>query len=345
VIDLSIVVVNYNNFRVLRGCLPALVEAIHGINAEVIVSDNGSTDGSLEWIRCAFLQFRLVENGANLGFAEANNRAFECATGRCILLLNPDTMVLGDAIGAMMRFLEQRPRVGAVGCKLLNGDGSRQISARSFPTLTTFAMDLTGLAWRRPRSRLCGRFNMTYWNGETARSVDWVSGAALMFRREILQNVGYVDPWFFLTYDDIDFCRRIKDAGYEVWYTPEGQIVHLDRQSEPQSNPRPEARIKYLTVERNSRVRYFVKHHGRVYALCVELLHFALAAAFLSKAGVFGTKQSPEAVMEKRLLLRLNWATVFRLPRVCWDRLRRSLFRTLPGSPTPLFINPYLANE
>jgi len=344
-VDLSVIVVNYNNFRVLRDCLPALAGATGGASAEVIISDNGSTDGSTAWIREEFPQFLVLENGANLGFAEANNRAFEIAQGRFLLLLNPDTIVRGDAIGAVMRFLEQRPRVGAAGCKLLNGDGSRQISARSFPTLTIFALGLTGLAWRRPHSRHCGRFELSYWDGETERSVDWVSGAALMFRREILNGVGGLDPAFFLTYDEIDFCRRIRDAGYEVWYTPEGQIIHLDRQSEPQANPRPEARIKYLTVERNSRVRYFVKHHGRVYALCVELLYVVFAAAFLLKVIVVGTKQPPVAVMEKRLLLRLNWKTLCRLPRVCWDRLRRSVFKDTADQPMRLFVNPYLAND
>lgn len=342
--DLSIVIVNYNNLRVLKGCLPSLMPALEGINAEVILSDNGSSDGSLDWVRQNMPLVRILENGANLGFAEANNRAFSVACGRFILLLNPDTVVNNGALRPMFNFLETNPPVGAVACKLLNPDGSRGISARTFPTLTTYWMQLSGLAYRYPRSQLCGRFNMTYWDGDSARAVDWLCGAVLMFRREIMNHVGGLDPYFFLTYDEVDFCHRIKDAGYQVWYIPEGEIVHLEGQSEPQSNPKPEARIKYLTVERNSRVRYFVKHHGVVYAVLVEALHLLMAVALLAKAKVLGTNVSHISTMEKGLLLRLYWRTALRVPRACWAALvHRGLAREDPTRFT-LFVNPYTSD-
>ncbi len=314
---------------------------MEGLRAEVIVSDNGSTDGSLEWIRSDFPRVRILENGANLGFAEANNRAFTIAQGRYILLLNPDTVTHGDAIRAMMGVFEDTPRAGVVGCRLLNADGTRQFSSRSFPSLLTYTAEISGLAHKYPRSRLFGKYNMTYWDGADARTVDWVSGAALMLRREVVDQVGGLDPYFFLTYDEVDLCRRVSAAGYEVWYTPAGEITHLDRQSEPQSNPNPEARIKYLTVERNSRVRYFVKHHGYLYAIAVELLHILLSMGFMLKVFVVGTKRSPVAVMEKRLLLRLYWQTLRRVPRVCWEALTRRNSDGQGRARTPLFVNPY----
>lgn len=343
--DLSVVIVNFNNLRVLENCLPAARRALAGLNAELILSDNGSTDGSLAWVQERFPEIRILENRANLGFAEANNRAFPLCQGRYILLLNPDTVTEDGALAAMVRFLDDHPRAGVVGCKLLNPDGSRQISARSFPTLTTYFMTYSGLAWRRPHSPRCGRFNLTFWDGESERPVDWVSGAALMIRREVLERVGPIDPYFFLTYDEVDWCHRIKKAGYEVWYTPAGTIMHLDRQSEPQSNPRPEARIKYMTVERNSRVRYFVKHHGVLYAMLVEGLHLAACTALYLKAKLIGTNQHAVDIMEKKLMVVLYWRTARRLPRVCWNALCRLFAGPERCRPFPLFVNPYLGDE
>ncbi|UCE58141.1 MAG: glycosyltransferase family 2 protein [Phycisphaerales bacterium] len=344
-VDLSIVVVNYNNFRVLRACLASLNEAISDLNCEVIISDNGSIDGSVEWIRQEYPAFRILENGANLGFAEANNRAFQVAQGEFIILLNPDTVLEKEPFKTMMKVLRENPSAGAVGCKLLDPDGSRQMSARAFPTLTTYFLGLTGLAYHYPHDGLCGRFDMTYWDGESTRSVDWVSGAALMIRREVLDDVEGLDPYFFLTYDEVDFCHRITDAGYEIWYTHQAAITHLDRQSEPQLNPKPEARIKYLTVERNSRVRYFVKHHGYVYASLVEALHLFLAGGLLLKISLLGTKQSPIVVMEKKLLWQLYWRTACRLPKVCWGLVKSCVLGKSDQPQIPLFVNPYLADE
>lgn len=339
---LSIVIVNYNNDRVLRPCLESLPDALDGLDAEVILSDNGSSDGSLAWVRQNFPDIRILENGANLGFAEANNRAFPLASGDYILLLNPDTIVRGDAFWSMLALHADHPNAGAVGCKLLNADGSRQISTRTFPTASIYCFKFLGLAHRFPESRRFGRYSMTYWQGGDTRQVDWISGAALMIRREVLDKVGGIDPYFFLTYDEVDWCHRIRDAGYEIWYTPEAQITHLDRQSEPQSNPSEEGRIKYLTVERNSRVRYFVKHHGVLYASLVEAVHLVLCAGLLLKARLIGTNQPPIATMEKRLLLKLYGRTALRLPRACYRAL---LNRLGLGSPYPLFVNPYLEED
>lgn len=337
--ELSLIIVNYNNDRVLRGCLESLPAALEGIDAEIILSDNGSVDGSVEWVRHHFPQVRIIENGANLGFAEANNRAFPMTKGDYILLLNPDTIVQNDAFRPMMEVLKNRPLAGAVGCKLLNADGSRQISTRSFPTLSTYCFHFLGLDYRFPESHLFGRSSMTYWNGDDSREVDWASGAALMIRREVLEATGGIDSYFFLTYDEVDWCHRIRKAGYGVWYTPDGVIVHLDRQSEPQSNPRPEARLKYMTVERNSRVRYFVKHHGVFYAFLVEAEHVLLNGALWLKALTFGTNRPPIETMENRLMLALYWRTALRAPKACYYALLRGFF----GGHTryPLFVNPY----
>ncbi len=339
---LSVVIVNFNNDRVLRTCLPSLPAALDGLDAEVILSDNGSSDESLDWVRQNYPEIRVIENGANLGFAEANNRAFPLAQGDFILLLNPDTIVQGDAFRPMLELFAKHPHAGVVGCKLLNADGSRQISARSFPTVSTYCFDFLGLAHRFPDSQRFGRSQMTYWRGDDTRRVDWVSGAALMIRREVLEKVGGIDSYFFLTYDEVDWCHRITDAGYEIWYTPDGVVTHLDRQSEPQSNPDPKTRIKYLTVERNSRVRYFVKHHGASYASLVELVHIVLNALLLLKTGLFGTNVPEIATLERRLLLELYWKTAQRIPMVCYRAVQR---RFGGSSAYPLFVNPYLEKD
>ena len=149
-LKLSIVIVNFNNDRVLRGCLESLPAALSGLDAEVILSDNGSSDGSLEWIREHHPDIRIHENGANLGFAEANNRAFPLTRGDYVLLLNPDTIVEADAFAPMIELLDGKPEAGAVGCRLLNPDGSRQISTRCFPSLGTYTYEFLGLAFRYP---------------------------------------------------------------------------------------------------------------------------------------------------------------------------------------------------
>ena len=225
---------------------------------------------------------------------------------------------------------------------MLNADGTRQLSTHSFPGLSTYLFHHLGLEYRYPESRRFGRSSMTYWKGEDTRQVDWVSGAALMIRREVLEATGGIDPYFFLTYDEVDWCRRIRKAGYEVWYTPDGVVVHLDRQSEPQSNPEPEARLKYMTVERNSRVRYFTKHHGVLYAFLVEAEHILLNGALWLKAQTFGTKQPPGAVMEQRLMLTLYWRTALRVPKACYHTLRRGFGGR---SRYPLFVNPYIETD
>jgi len=343
--DISVIIVNYNNDKVLRGCLPALMSSLEGIDAEVLLSDNGSTDGSLVWVRSNYPSIRIIENRANLGFAEGNNRALPLTAGRFVLLLNPDTVVEPDAIASMMTFLDTKPRAGVVSCKLLNGDGSRQISARRFPSLLTYFLSYTGLTFRFPESPFYGQFNMTDWDGNSERQVDWACGAVLMVRRKTLEKVGGLDPYFFLTYDEVDWCHRIKKAGFEVWYTPSAVIQHLDRQSEPQANPKPEARIKYMTVERNSRTRYFLKHRGRLYAILVELLHMALAVGLLIKIKLLGTRRASVNVMELGLLITINMRTLRRLPRVVCRMIIRLLAGSRKWAKMPLLINPYLVDD
>jgi GT2 family glycosyltransferase len=339
--DLSIIIVNYNNFRVLRDCLPTLMPAIDGLDVEILLSDNGSGDGSLEWIEREYPTIRIIRNGQNLGFAEGNNRALPHARGDHLLLLNPDTLIVGDAIRTMLHFLREHSRVGAVGCKLLAPDGTRQVSARRFPTLLTYFLQFSGLAYRFPRHPFFGAYNLSFWDGETARSVDWICGAALMFRREVLEKAGPLDPEFFLTYDEVDFCHRIKDAGFEVWYIPQAQIIHLEGQSAPQADFKPQGRMKYLTVERNSRFRYFRKHHGLLYAVLVEDLHLLLNGLLLLKAWLLGTKQPTLCTLDRELLMRIYWDTLGRVPRAAAHRVSRAAGLNDAGKkPFKVFHNP-----
>lgn len=338
-IDLSVVIVNYNNLRVLRDCLPSLPAALEGLDAEVVISDNGSSDGSLDWIRKDYPSFRIIENRANLGFAEGNNRAFPHVRGRYVLLLNPDTVVEPDAFRRMVAFMEAHPRAGGLGCQLLGADSSRQYSARRFPTLTTYFLQSTGLAWRYQRNRFFGQFELTYWDGQSERQVDWVCGAVLMMRREVVNRIGGFDPYFFLTYDEVDLCHRIKNAGWEVWYTPDAKIMHLEGQSDPQSDISKDGLLKYMTVERNSRVHYFRKHHGLIYAILVELLHVALAILFLVKAKIFGTTQPEVHRVRQWLLLRLFRETLARAFKMCVTPKAKRAPDTGAGR---LLWNPYL---
>lgn len=256
-IDLSISIINWNTKDYLKRCLQSIEENIKNISYEVIAVDNNSSDGSIDMIRNDFPKIKLVENKTNLGFSRANNQAIKKATGRYILLLNPDTLVLDKAIPKMIDFMEQHSNAGIIGCKLLNEDGSVQMSCRSFPTLNSLFYTFTGLDTKFPKSPILSNHIMSYWNHNEIREVDWVSGACLMIRRAVVKQIGLLDEEFFMYCEDLDYCRRTKQKGWGIYYLPEAQIMHYKYKS---------SILFYEEMERisiNSLVRYFRKYHSR----------------------------------------------------------------------------------
>jgi hypothetical protein len=231
-VDLSVIIVSYNVRDFLEQCLFSLASALEGIRHEVWVVDNASTDGSAAMVRRRFPWVKLLENRENLGFARANNQALREAAGRFICLLNPDTLVKKDVFERLLTFMREHPEVGMVGCKILNPDGSLQLACRrSFPTPWVAFTRLVGLSYLFPRSRLFGRYNLTYLDPDEVHEVEAVSGSFMLFRREAFEEVGLLDESFFMYGEDLDYCYRFRTAGWKIFYVPTTQVVHFKGES------------------------------------------------------------------------------------------------------------------
>jgi GT2 family glycosyltransferase len=255
-VKLSIVILCWNDLKVIDDCLRSIYEETHDVDFEVIVSDNGSSDGSQEFIRRTYPLVRIVENGTNLGFAKGNNAGIALSDGDYILVLNPDTIIHNQALEKWTAFADSHPEAGAFGCKVLNRDGSYQISARPFPTIWR---DWVGALYLRPLAYLSDLFiSDTYvgWKGDSERAVDWQSGCCVMFRRNVLTSLGGFDEQFFYHFEEVDLCRRVWSAGYPILYTPQAVITHLGGQSVNRSP------IRFELEKYRSRYRYYYKHFG-----------------------------------------------------------------------------------
>lgn len=279
-IDLSILIVNWNVRDLLRRCLSSVFAHWQTRKMEVIVVDNGSTDGSREMVRTEFPQVHLIANPDNRGFTAANNQGLSVARGRYVLLLNPDTEVVGNALEVMVAFADAHPDVGVVGPQLLNPDGTVQSSRRRFPTLATALFESTWLQPYAPR-RLLRRYYVLDRSDDEVQEVDWVTGAALMARREAIGQVGPLDEGFFMYSEELDWCRRFREAGWRVVYLPTARVIHHEGKSSEQVLPA--RHIHFQT----SKVRYFRKYHGPVAA---EVLRLVLVGNYLWQIGLEGAK-------------------------------------------------------
>lgn len=227
--DLSIVIVNWNTQQLLREVLQSVHQTQFAISAEVIVVDNGSADGSPEMTRGEFPGVILICNSENRGFSAANNQGFEVARGRHVLLLNSDTVVLGDVLAASVRYLDSHLNVGAMGCRVLNTDRTLQRTCSRFPgpmNMLLLTLGLWKLKWPAALRGVFGRYQMVDWERDSERDVEVVTGCYLMLRHQVLQQVGPLDESFFFFGEETDLCRRISDAGWSVRFAPVGEIIH-----------------------------------------------------------------------------------------------------------------------
>jgi N-acetylglucosaminyl-diphospho-decaprenol L-rhamnosyltransferase len=278
--DLSVIIVNWNVRDLLRRCLHSILANLPACQLEIIVVDNGSTDGSPEMVRTEFPQVHLMANPDNRGFTAANNQGLAVARGRYVLLLNPDTEVVGDALETLVAFADAHPDVGVVGPQLLNPDGTVQSSRRRFPTLATALLESTWLQPYAPR-RLLARYYVLDRPDDEVQDVDWVTGAALMARREAVEQVGPLDEGFFMYSEELDWCRRFRAAGWRVVYLPTARVIHHEGKSSEQVLPA--RHIHFQT----SKIRYFRKYHGPAAA---EVLRLVLLSNYLWQIGVEGAK-------------------------------------------------------
>jgi len=264
--ELSLIVVNWNAKELLKGCLRSIQKNMVQIDGEVLVVDNGSGDGSPEVVKREFSWVRLLRNKENVGFARANNQAIRVSEGRYILLLNPDAVLRRGALDKMIKYIRAHPEAGIVAPKLLNADSSLQLSCQSFPSLRTEFFHSTLLEELFPKNRIIGNYRMTNWDHNSIREVDWVSGACMMVRRETIDEVGLLDESIFMYAEDIDWCYRIKNAGWKICYLPQAKVIHY--QSEI-------AKINLASMLLNSYgglYHFFRKHYGRQAAVIFRWL-------------------------------------------------------------------------
>ncbi len=280
--DLSVIIVNYNVRQFLENTLTSLLRAMEGVEGEVFVVDNASDDGSVEMVKTKFPRVCLIQNRENVGFARANNLALKRATGKHLLLINPDTIVQEDTIKVMLKFFRETHDAGLAGCKILNPDGTFQLPCRrSFPTPWVAFTKIFGLSALFPKSKLFGKYNLTYLSPDETYDVDAVSGSFMMITRNAYERVGGLDETFFMYGEDLDWCYRIAQSGFKVYYVHSTQIIHFKGESTRRSDL-DEIRMFYSAMQ-----LFVEKHFGTSFIvelfLTVGIL-FRAGMAFLAKA-------------------------------------------------------------
>ena len=286
-VDISVVIVGWNAKHYLELCLESLAKAPPRRSMEVLVVDNASTDGSVEMIETKFPWVKLIKSSENLGFAKGNNVAIRQCQGRYIALVNPDVIVFPGCLDALADFLEQNPKVGNVGPRVLNPDMSMQSTCRRFPTLWNNFCSATGLATRFKNSRFFAGEHMFYFPHDRTLAVDVIVGCFSMIRRETFDEVGLLDEGLFMYGDDVDWCRRAWNAGWQVVFYPGGQAIH-DRGKTTAPYP-----VRFAVAQQRSVLHYWTKHHSfwgvlgiRSIMLFHHLLRYTLAVlSGLSRSG------------------------------------------------------------
>ncbi len=285
--DLSVVVVSWNVQGLLIECLKSVYGSLQGsgIAHEVFVVDNASADDSAEAVAARFPQAELIANSVNRGFAAANNQALKRANGRLVVLLNPDTVVVDDALGVLMEFMQKTPTAGMCGPKLVYEDGSFQHSAFRFPSLCQALLDFVPLHPRLLGSRLNGRYPRSLYAAGQPFCIDHPLGACMTVRREAVAQAGGLDEQFFMYCEEVDWAMRIKRAGWQVYCVPAAEVVHYSARSTRQF------RDEMFVALWRSRFRLFGKHYGRAFNWAVRyLVRFGLwrSAASVKRQGEAG---------------------------------------------------------
>lgn len=225
---IGVVIVTYRCRGLVLRCLESIATRAPSLLPNTVIVDNASNDGTPVAVRAAYPAVRVFENATNAGFAAAVNRGIEALSdARVICLLNPDSVLLDDGIPAAATYLESHPEAGVLGGRIMNDDGTIQPSARSFPSYLNALFNRHSLLTRLfPGNRWSQRYLMTDWDHDEIRAVDWVSGAFMFIHRRAIEAVGTLDAGYFFSIEDVDYCRRVRDAGLEVVYYPGAAVRH-----------------------------------------------------------------------------------------------------------------------
>lgn len=271
--DLSILIVNWNSARYLKACLSSIYHEVKSIKFEVLVVDNASYDGSAQLVKDEFSQVTFIQSEKNLGFTRGNNLLFRQAQGRNILLLNPDTEIVGDAVQIMLKHLDRLPQAGAIGCRLVDAEGAVQTSILAFPTIWNQLLDIEFLQRRFPGSSLWN-LRPLYAESAAPAEVEALAGACFMVKRHVFEQVGLMSEDYVMYGDDIELSYKIWKAGYKVFYINQSRVIHHEGKSaESWKRGLPDV------WKRASIYRFLTESHGRWYCGCYKVA-MALAAFF-----------------------------------------------------------------
>ena len=276
---LSVIIVNYNVKYFLEQCLLSVRQASKTMEVEVIVVDNASSDESLSYLIPRFPEVTFIENKINSGFSKANNQAIKQARGEYILLLNPDTIVGEQVLENTRRFLDNRPDVGAIGVKMIDGEGVfLPESKRGFPSPWNSFCKMVGLTKLVPMSKTFAQYHLHYLDKEQTHEVDVLAGAFMLIRNEVLAQVGLLDEKFFMYGEDIDLSYRIKQAGYKNYYLPE-RIIHYKGESTRKD-------IRYVKIFYGAMLIFFNKHYPEK-----SFINWLIKTAIVLVAGMAGVSK------------------------------------------------------
>lgn len=261
---ISVVIVSYNTSAILHQCLDALFEDSGSHDLEVFVVDNDSSDDSVEMVRNSFPQVLLTANKENLGFAAANNQAYEKSKGDYVILLNPDAFIRPGSIDAGVQFMESHPECGLCGGRLITPEGILDPSARKFPNFFYKFLTISGISSRFPDSAILARYDFGGFDHQSTIEVDWVPGTFTVFRREMLKKLGLFDERFFLYYEETDLCLQAKRNGWKAYFLPTAEVIHVGGAS---SKTRKDldfdpAASQVLKFRLRSEFLYFRKNYG-----------------------------------------------------------------------------------
>ncbi len=261
---ISVIIISFNTSSLLRHCLSSLFQYSPGVELEVFVVDNNSSDDSVEMVKNEFPQVNLMVNRENRGFAAANNQAWRKSSGEYVLLLNPDAFIKKDSIRNAVDFMESHPTCGICGGRLVKPDGNLDPSARKFPKALTKFFTLSGLRSRFPRSSFVSDHEFGNFDHRSVVEVDWVPGTFTMYRRQMLKETGLFDERFFIYFEETDLCKHAKKAGWKVYFIPSAEVIHIGGAS---SKTRKEhiydaGALQVLSFRMRSEWLYFRKNNG-----------------------------------------------------------------------------------
>ena len=302
---ISIIVVSWNGCALLRKCLNSIREAGGALVGEVIVIDNASSDGSAEMVAVEFPEVTLVRSAQNLGFARANNLGLKQASGSWLALINSDVVVHPDCFDRLVRYLEEHDKVGLVGPKVFGRDGQQQSTCRRFPTIWTTLCRSLALDCVFPNSSIVSGCEIDHWSPDTQSEVEVLSGCFLLARRSTVENVGGLDERFFFYAEDVDWCKRIREAGWQIAYVPEASATHYGGGSSAN------APLRYSIELLRANLTYWKKHHGRLgqalYYL-LSVLHHVVRLILRGFKGLCRNDSATENTYKcKRSFICLRW--------------------------------------